>query len=674
MRKRILSRREFIRLAMFGATGTLVACTVSPAQVVPVTKEVEEAVAATPGPAGAAAVTAFLGFPRQETVFVQQLTGRNATPSNFNEWAGWRQRDRGMQQVMNESLWVDDFERGEIINALAAEPAAYSADFKTLTIKLRPGVYWSDGTELTAEDLAFTVEFIKQVPGAIYNASVSRQVEAAEATDKYTAVIHLKEPNPRFHFENFCDLWGSLWVMPKHIFEKFIVDGKVNTEEFFAFEYNPPLSNGPYVLHSFDPAGFWTAWVKREDWARTPTGMIFGEPKPKYLVVVDYGDFTSRVIAMTRHEVDMIDLDLPAIRAVTKADPYSRGYYAERGFPWIQSNRHPGVGGVVFNTLKPPFDNREVRWALNLAIDPVSYVMTAYDGAAALNPLPIVVNAPKLKKPYVEPLLEWLQDFTIDLGGGETFKPWDPTAPTRLVEEARKRGFEFPDDPELIKESFGYGAWKYAPDVATKLLKKNGFTQDANGKWYLPDGTPWQFTVFTQDTPGRWTYQNAQAAYVEWKRFGLDVRFEVGDPGQLRIERGDYDVAGTQTHCSNYLENADLFRTFTCFHTKYLQPVLGERHFGHSSRWTHPRLDEILDKIQVTDPNDMATLQPLGLELLKLYINELPAISYTTSLDPYAVSTYYWEGWPSAENHFIVPYHHYPNFKYLLTFLTPTGR
>jgi peptide/nickel transport system substrate-binding protein len=414
--------------------------------------------------------------------------------------------------------------------------------------------------------------------------------------------------------------------------------------------------------------------VKREDWAKTPTGMIFGEPKPKYVVFVDYGDFTARVIAMTRHEVDQVDLDLPAIRAVTKAEPTARGYFANQDFPWLQSNRHPGVGGVVFNTLKAPFNNPDVRWALNLAIDPISYNMTAYDGCAAMNPLPIVVNGPLMKKPYVEPLVAWLQDFSIDLGNGEMFKVWDPTAPTRLVDEAHKRGFKFPDDPEVIKTSFGYGSWKYDPEAAAKLLKKAGFTQDANKKWLLPDGTPWQFSVYTDGTPGRWTYQNAQAAYVEWKRFGLDVRFEVGDPGQLRIEMGNYDVAGGQTHGSNYLENPDLFRTFTAFDSAYLEPTLGKRQFGHSSRWTNPRVDEILKKIQTSDPNDMATLQPLGMELLEIYIKELPCISATTSLDPYAVSSYYWTGWPSAENHFIVPYHHYPNFKYLMTFIKPSGK
>ena len=616
-----------------------------------------------------------MGFPRSQTVFAQQLTERNAAPNNFNSWAGWRQRDRGMQQVMHDQLWVTDFESGEIINNLAAGPAEYNEDFTELTVKIRDGVYWSDGEELTAEDVAFTVNLLRDAPGANYNATFALQVEGAEAVDKTTTVIKLKVPNPRFHYENLTDLWGSMWIMPEHVFEQFVVDGEVAVDDFLAFEYNPPLSSGPYKLHSYDEAGFWTAWEKRDDWDRTATGMQFGEPAPQYVVYVHYGDFTARVIAMTRHEVDMVDLNLPAIRAVTEADEYARGYFAETDFPWLQSNRHPGVGGVVFNTLKPPFDNPEVRWALQLAIDPVSYIQTAYDGAAALNPLPLVVNAPQMKEPYIEPLMEWLEDFELDLGNGETVKPWDPTAPRRLVEEAWARGFEFPDDDELIKTYFGYGAWKYDPDAAAKLLVKNGFSQDANGKWLLPDGTPWAFSVYTAGYPWSMVAPKRHGClYRMADEFGFDVTFVVGEAGQLRIEMGDFDVAGTQTHCINYLENPDLYRTFSCFHTDLLTPVLGERQWGQPSRWTHPRMDEIIDEIRVSDTTDYELLQPLGLELLQLYIQELPAISGTTSLDPYAVSDYYWTGWPSGENPFIVPYHHYPNFKFLLTYLEPTGR
>jgi peptide/nickel transport system substrate-binding protein len=85
-------------------------------------------------------------------------------------------------------------------------------------------------------------------------------------------------------------------------------------------------------------------------------------------------------------------------------------------------------------------------------------------------------------------------------------------------------------------------------------------------------------------------------------------------------------------------------------------------------------MDEIIDIIRESDTTDYDLLQPIGLELLQLYIQNLPAISGTTSLDPYAVSDYYWTGWPSGEDPFIVPYHHYPNFKFLLTVIEPTGR
>ena len=106
-----------------------------------------------------------MGFPRSETVFAQQLTERNATPNNFNSWAGWRQRDRGMQQLMHDHCGSPTLKTGRSYNNLAAGPAEYNDDFTELTIKIREGVYWSDGEPLTAEDVAFTINLYQGCAG-----------------------------------------------------------------------------------------------------------------------------------------------------------------------------------------------------------------------------------------------------------------------------------------------------------------------------------------------------------------------------------------------------------------------------------------------------------------------------------------------------------------------------
>jgi len=107
---------------------------------------------------------------------VNQLTGRTGAPDNFNEWVGWKWRDRGMQQLMNEPLWSIDFASGEVINGLASAPPEYNDDFTQVTIHLREGVYWSDGIPITADDVVFTIELIKATPGMNYQAPMENNV------------------------------------------------------------------------------------------------------------------------------------------------------------------------------------------------------------------------------------------------------------------------------------------------------------------------------------------------------------------------------------------------------------------------------------------------------------------------------------------------------------------
>lgn len=90
--------------------------------------------------------------------------------------------------------------------------------------------------------------------------------------------------------------------------------------------------------------------------------------------------------------------------------------------------------------------------------------------------LPLVVGK-KFYDWYFKSLKPWLENLTLDIGGGEKFKPWDSRAPWRLLDWAKKT-YKVDIDPnneEEVRLILGYGWWKYAPDIAEKLLVKNGF-------------------------------------------------------------------------------------------------------------------------------------------------------------------------------------------------------
>ena len=622
---------------------------------------VEKVVTATPLPVPEVVeeeAEVVMGFPRRETVFAN--ASPVGAPGDFNEWVGWKTRHRGTQQLLNEPLWTAAPAKGEIINALAASPPEYNEDFTQVTFRLREGMYWSDGVEFTADDVVFTIELIRATPGANYHTEM-KEVESVYAPDSYTIVVELTEPNSRFH-TYFLDRWGSLWIMPRHVFEQ--------VEELIAFEYSQPLSLGPYVLHSYDPGGAWTAWERRDDWDRTPTGVLFGKPVPKYVVFRDYGVPSIRAMSFVRHELDIAGLTIPTLRATLDQSVYALPYRPE--FPWVV-DVDPCISGLGFNTLLPPFDNPEVRWALALAIDIVSYISVASDGAYPMSAL-MTPPVPLYVEEYFKPMEEWLKDFTLDLGDGETFKPYDPDAPLRQAEYAKWRGYAVPEDVEGIKATFGQGWWKYAPDVAARLLEKNGFTRDEDGKWLLPDGTPWRFTVLSITTVGDFQYQNTPAAVHEWRKFGIDVdMYPTEMEGALR-RVGDFEVSSNHPAWEPWGAHVDLYRSFYGYSSAFLEPVLGEPHWGHYTRWTDPRMDQVVAELKLTDWGDTERIIQLGMEGLKIIVEEMPAIATYPAPHPQVFDTYYWTGWPSPANPYNIPFEHWPNFKYMLPFLEATGR
>jgi len=637
-----ISRRNFIKLISAGA-GSFV---LTEAGLIPFSEEMAEA--------SERLNVVYDTFPHEKTVIARILTGRVGTPDNFNQWVGWKWQDRGMQNLADEPLWSVDFATGEIVNGVASGDPTYSEDFMSLTVPLREGVAWSDGEPFSAADVVYSVETMMKYEGFNAHNFFVDNVESVEAVDDYTVKFVLKQANSRFH-TTFLDRWGCTRFFPKHIFEQ--------QEDPVQFTFNPYVGCGPYKLHSYDPQGSWTAWEKREDWDKSPTGIMYGEPVPQYIIFQYFADEGAQILAQLTHELDVAELSADGLKALLAQSKTSRAY--QPTFPFVVNN-DPCITGITFNAARAPFDNVDVRWALTLAIDIVEYTSIAVDSSGTLSPVHVPFLGP-YPRDYIVPMQDWLKSFTIDVGDGETFAPYDPDASQRVADYARSRGYVFPEDQAFLEKAFGLGWWKFAPDIAEKLLLKNGFTKDGD-KWYLPDGSRWKISFLSGTVLSNHDARNAAAAVQQWKKFGIDAEVFASEGAADLQAVGDFDVNGAWPAQEPWGAGPDLYRVLDRWNSAYILPV-GERTQGHSSRWTTPEMDDVIKRLRETDPfNSEATIE-IGIEGLKEAVKQMPGIPTYGYIGFVGWDETYWTNWPGSENAYNEPYTHWPNFKYTTPFL-----
>jgi peptide/nickel transport system substrate-binding protein len=673
-----INRRDFMKVAATGAAGAVLAsCAQGPTptpetikvietvevvkegQTVIETVEVVKEVTPTPAPVVQEAVADVLGaFPRRETLIARILTGRVGSPDNFNQWVGWKWQDRGMQNLADEPLWSVDFATGKIINGVADADPVYNADFTECTVTLRQGVAWSDGEPFTAADVVYMVESVMKYDGFNAHSFFVDNVASVTAPDDYTVKFVLNQPNSRFH-TTFLDRWGCTRFFPKHIFEK--------EADPVQFTFNPYVGCGPYKLHSFDPNGFWTAWERREDWDKSPTGIMYGQPQPKYVIYQYFAQEGAQILSQLTHQLDQAELSADGLKALLAQAKTSRAY--QPTFPYVVNN-DPCITGILFNTARAPFDNVDVRWALTLAIDIVEYTSIAVDSSGTLSPVHVPHLGP-YPADYIAPMQDWLKSFTIDVDG-EAFAPYDPDAPKRVAEYAKGRGYVFPDTPEFQTQAFGLGWYKYAPEVATKLLEKNGFKKDADGKWLKPDGTPFKISFMTGTLSTNHDFRNGAAAVQQWKKFGIDAEQYQTEAGDGLGATGDFDVSGAWPAQEPWGAGPDLYRVLDRWNSAYKKPV-GERTQGIYSRWSSDTMDDIIKRLRETDPFNTEQVIAIGTEGLQEAVKNMPGIPTYGYTGFVGWDEYYWTNWPGSENAYNEPYTHWPNFKYTTPFLKATG-
>ncbi|MFN3351637.1 ABC transporter substrate-binding protein [Pseudorhodoplanes sp.] len=238
-------------------------------------------------------------------------------------------------------LKYDTNDYSKIVGGLA-DSWTVSPDRLTYTFKLKPGVKFHDGSELTSADIKATFDRIRNPPEGITSARRGQfsSIDTIETPSADTVVFKLKQVNPAALYM-FANPWNCVYSAKK----------LGEDPNWYATNV---MGTGPYVFEEYVKGSHWSA--KRFD-------NYFEKGKP-YLdgVRAFFINGPGVVNALAGGQVDALLFQVaPPDRSRLRSLRGDQVAFHENSFNITNF--------LTVNVKKPPFNDVRVRRALSLAID-----------------------------------------------------------------------------------------------------------------------------------------------------------------------------------------------------------------------------------------------------------------------------------------------------------------
>ncbi|WP_020579545.1 ABC transporter substrate-binding protein [Actinopolymorpha alba] len=596
------SRRDFLRLAGLTTTGVfLVSCGTPEAPPGPKASGSASATSARPVPRGKPT-----SVPREQTLLIAYGDGSDV--GICNPYASGFNSQRGMS-AMYEPLYYYSAFTGETTPWLADGDPVYAEDNSSVTIKTRKDASWSDGTPFTAKDVAFTLSMLQDEKNAAmpYSADMREWVKKAEAVDDNAVKVTFTKPAPRFVFDYLYfknDL--GVFLVPEHIF----ADQKKPLEFLF---YDPakkwPVVTGPYQM--VDWTNQQRLMDRREDWWAAKAGLA-ELPGPKRVICVPFTDPTNAAQQLINNELDStLDLRPPVIKEVVAKNDKIVTWTARKA-PFGYIDWWPQE--LYFNCAAPPFNDPDLRRAVNHAINRDQLVEIGYEGAGTISELPFP-NFPPLQKYF------------------DAIKPLMDKYPTNAYDLAKSE----------------------------QIMTSKGYTKDGQGLWADKSGKRLDATIYgIQDL----TTDYGPILAEQLRAAGFNASHQAPADTFTRMANGSARmfVVGFAGAI------ADPYPSLALMHSRNVRKV-GESG-NTNARWKNAEFDKLVDDMSVLPVNDPGEL-PLFVKAMEIYLRELPHTPLVQWYHRIPFNTEYWTGWPSADDPFLPGAFWFKTFGYELTRLKP---
>ena len=333
------------------------------------------------------------------------------------------------------------FDKDAKLVPILAESLTPSADATVWTLKLRQGVMFHNGKELTADDVIFSFQRIVDPAAPLPGAAPISAVDVAgmKKVDNYTVTIPCKTP------------FAILDQTVANYYYNIVPVG-----------YDPknPVGTGPFKYQSFTPG-------QASTFVKNPNYWVSGQPYVDTVVITDFADETAQLNALQGGQADMVN-QLSATGAATLATTTALTVVS------------PGGGWVPFTmrTDVKPFNDPKVRQAFRLMVDRQQMMNVVFGGKGTLgndvfsiydpsynSSLPQRTHDPEQAKSLLKSA--GVEGLTIDLVTSEIAQGAVPMA-TVFAQQAKDAGVTVNLKKVTVSDFYGpqYLKWTFAQDFS----------------------------------------------------------------------------------------------------------------------------------------------------------------------------------------------------------------